>query len=517
MVAQPDRAIRVAEDDELGRSPFIKRLVSALIDKRTKQSTGVVVGIVGEWGSGKSSILNMLDQEIRAEFSDALVVRFDPWLVSGRDDLIQAFLKELISSISPDGELKKNLKALRKIFNRYSDALKVPAELAHPLAGKVIDIVQALFGPKPNLNSLRQELAKILKDIAIPIVVLIDELDRVDDDEVHAVAQLVRAVMDFPSISYVLAYDEKRVAQALGRGAGETTDIQERGRAYLEKIVQFPISLPVSSSSELIALFQTQFDAVTADLEIDNDIFDEDRYKELIEILFSGLLTTPRDIKRVVGMFHVIAGMVGLEVDCVDLLAFTALRAKAPNTATLISDKYYMYTNDGWHPESIVVYLDEENASIEKKRKKRINADERKASVERLMGFLFPVLSNDRRPEVITQRSLCNTRPLITVLRLGLIPGVISSRMVRDLLGKSAAEITGFFQQNFQSSDYAETWQSIWDTYLAEEFSDEEHLNFWSALSDFSRKRDGHWLAKSDQMRNIVGEITDLFRQKFFA
>lgn len=61
-----------------------------------------------------------------------------------------------------------------------------------------------------------------------PIVVLIDELDRVESEEIRTVAQLVRSVADFPGVSYLLAYDRERVAQALG---GENA---ERGQAYLE-------------------------------------------------------------------------------------------------------------------------------------------------------------------------------------------------------------------------------------------------------------------------------------------
>ncbi|WP_439410039.1 P-loop NTPase fold protein [Bradyrhizobium sp. DASA03076] len=65
-----------------------------------------------------------------------------------------------------------------------------------------------------SLTGLKSRLMKELAAVDVPIVVLIDELDRVEDDEIRTVAQLVRSVADFPGISYVLAYDSKRVIQA---------------------------------------------------------------------------------------------------------------------------------------------------------------------------------------------------------------------------------------------------------------------------------------------------------------
>ncbi len=68
MTAQTDRAVRSLDEDLLDRKPFIDRLVSALINEKTDRATGIVVGFVGEWGSGKSSILNMLDGAIHEAY-----------------------------------------------------------------------------------------------------------------------------------------------------------------------------------------------------------------------------------------------------------------------------------------------------------------------------------------------------------------------------------------------------------------------------------------------------------------
>src|SRR5438309_1410988 len=89
-----ERPIIGPEEDQLERGGFISRLCSAVIDQGTTKATSIIVGITGPWGSGKSSVLNLLDAYVRKRHPDAVIVRFDPWLVSGRNDLISEFIAE---------------------------------------------------------------------------------------------------------------------------------------------------------------------------------------------------------------------------------------------------------------------------------------------------------------------------------------------------------------------------------------------------------------------------------------
>jgi predicted KAP-like P-loop ATPase len=86
-----ERPIDTPDQDKLERGGFIARLCNAVIERQTKKATGAIIGITGQWGSGKSSILNLLDHHIKLDYPDAIVIRFDPWLISGRNDLISEF------------------------------------------------------------------------------------------------------------------------------------------------------------------------------------------------------------------------------------------------------------------------------------------------------------------------------------------------------------------------------------------------------------------------------------------
>ena len=190
---------------------------------------------------------------------------------------------------------------------------------------------------RESLNALKSKLSKELEEQAVPIVVLIDELDRVEDHEIRAVAQLVRSVADFRGISYVLAYDPVRVMQALGEGS-DSRSREERGRAYLEKIVQLQIPLPFTQRDEFGRLLTAELQRLRGELDLPQEFYKAERYVALSHILILEIFQTLRDVKRFVAMFQVIAGMTRTEVDWIDLLAYCALLLKAPATVDKIRD-----------------------------------------------------------------------------------------------------------------------------------------------------------------------------------
>lgn len=510
MATQPDRAVKSFEHDDLDRKPFINRLMDALIDKNTQRATGIVVGVVGEWGSGKSSILNMLDQSIHENYKNgALVVRFDPWLISDRDSLVSSFFQQLIVTITEDSKLKKRLKGFVKIFKEYGKAVSPVANAAIPGAELAINFFDNILGKNVSLHTQRKAINDLLSNIETPVVVLIDELDRVEDDEVRTVAQLVRAVADFPSISYVLAYDHQRVIEALGGG--------ERGAAYLEKIVQFPIPLPVMLPTHLRRLFEAQLKAVDADNVIVKPLSSQRRYEEALKFLTPSILKTPRDIKRLVGMYHVLTGMIGNEVDSIDLLAFTTLISKAPKTLNLIRINYRIYVEDGWRDEDYIDYFDKSEKSLEEKLEKRIPKEERSPALDNIIGFIFPRLSKEGKREGVSPISLCRYRPLLTVLNLGLLPGDRPSAEIREFLRNPPEKIAKELKNMVTTDDFGNLWQRLYDVYLSDDFDDSVHLGIWESMRLFVQKKTNEWPTKYEAFRNVVTNVTDLFKVKFFT
>jgi KAP family P-loop domain len=254
--------------DGLGRSRFTRYLLDVLTQVNAGQ--GAVVGLEGEWGSGKTWVLRQLEPlaEAHAPGQRLLFLHFNPWMVSGAHDLVAAMLGQLSKQLAEQGRKseagsgKRFLIKAVKAIDKYAGALTAvkhaaPAfNLLLPGAGFVVDAIAAATetagevarkvaptlpeaAAKKSLPALRDEICNALKAFDRKIVVVIDDLDRITPAEIAAMVQAVKAVADFPNVVYLMAYERETLVNALV----EALRVKD-GRAYLEKIIQLPIPLP---------------------------------------------------------------------------------------------------------------------------------------------------------------------------------------------------------------------------------------------------------------------------------
>jgi len=507
----PERPISSAADDKLERGPFVRRLASALVDRKTGKSRGVVIGITGPWGTGKSSILNLLREHVKEVKPDTVVVSFDPWLISGRNDLISEFINELLATIKFDHRFAKKLGRLIDSITKYGEKLAPAANLLHPWIGTALGGGVAVWktarSRDESLSSLRKNLRAELAESAVPIVVLIDELDRIEDQEIRTVAQLVRSVADFPGISYVLAYDHDRVVQALGEGASDDKRAA-RGRAYLEKIVQFQIPLPITFADELVRLLSAELAPLQQELHFPENFQVLERYKNLMKLLTAHVIETPRDIKRLVGTFHVLGGMLNQEVDWIDLLAYNTLLIKAPRTVGNIRNNPDAFVEDV--VDSVMAgrrFLDRD-LPLQDRFSKCIPKEENNEKTQKLMGFLFPSLSDPPRSLPEHSDALCLRRPLLTTLRLGLLPGTYSRADILSLVTEQPEKIAQFLSAAYDSNTLEPVIDRLSDLYS--DLIDINHVQFWKGVASFLRKPDCLWMASYQPMDDVIRNFCDM-------
>lgn len=501
-----ERPIRSKSEDILGRSEFIRRLSNTLIDTSTGRATGVVVGITGRWGSGKSSTLNLLAEEINIARPEAVVVRFDPWLVSGRDDLILEFMRELISTIKAEPEASESLLAFARSLTEYGAYLAPLTNLVKPgaevfVSGALASLKARIFKDQ-SLAELRKRLIAQIQKIDVAIVVLIDELDRVEDSEIRTIAQLVRSVVDFPGISYVLAYDSARVMQALGG--------KKRGRAYLEKIVQHQIPLPVTLDDEIDDLFVAELKLLEKELGLPENFNFIQRFSDLKYIVLS-LIKTPRDVKRLVGTFRVLGGMLKGEVDWIDLLAYTTLLLKAPLTTEKMRADPSLFLGDPLTPSAVRHFSNLSKKTPEERAGELVAPTEHSPDVIRLVGFIFPYLaaSHDRQPE--HAESLAGRRPLLTTLRLGLIPGSFPRSVVEELVRKPRGEVFRTISEAHENNKLPGLIDRLDDLYP--NVSDIDHQSLWGGISDFLHKPDCEWMTSYQPMHELARQFAGVLER----
>lgn len=464
------------------------------------------MGIAGPWGSGKSSILNLLQEHLKERYEHALIVRFDPWLVSGRNDLIAEFLGELIGTINADDNRAKKFKKLGATIAQYGAQLSPAGNLLIPGIGSVVSgkAMEKALSNKESLSELRSKLMQELGELSAPVVVLIDEIDRVEDDEIRTVAQLVRSVADFPGISYVLAYDPERVVQALGADAPEA-DRDARGRGYLEKIVQLQIPLPVTFSGEIGRLITADLRALATELRLPENFENIARYELLMDLLTRHAIHTLRDARRLIGTFHVVAGMLHGEVDWIDLLAYSALLVKAPSTVSRLRRD-----PDGFFGRGTYQTLSEGRASAKEWFDKVVPASERDEGVKELLAFLFPRTFEDFESDPQHIDALSERRPLLTALRLGLLPGAFSRDYIQTFIRSTPQEVQTRLQDAYKDGRLSQLTDRLDELYTDVDSFD--HVSFWQGVAAFAKKPDCEWMASYRPIYEALRDLADVLR-----
>jgi hypothetical protein len=322
-----DRPIEVAAEDRLGFKPLAERLAGALIQQASRE--GLVVGLEGRWGSGKSSLLNLTVKVLQAMPAETrpVVVEFKPWLVGDRDALLAAFFGQLALEVE-NVELESGQSATREKRERgellgrirgYAakaetfGSIVAAIPIASPFGTALKEAGAALKeeGAGPTLLQLKRELDASLARLARRIVVTIDDVDRLEPREVIELLRLVRSVADFKNITYVLCFDGDILAQSIQTGI-HVTD----GHAYLEKIIQISLAVPIPEPFHLRRWFEQELAKFAAADDQDTN----QRLTTVIDREGGRRLTTPRAVVRTLNALSLLIPSLRTEVDLPDLV-----------------------------------------------------------------------------------------------------------------------------------------------------------------------------------------------------
>lgn len=332
---------------------------------------------MGEWGTGKTSVLKLIEEAIG---ESAVSLRFNPWLFSSAEELVSRFFTEVAAQL--EGYQDEEIRSLAARVAAYGKALAPLAQVLVPGLGTAMSAgVDALSGavddPRVSTRDRYESLATALVEIPRPLVVYIDDVDRLGDDEIREVMRLVKLVGDLPNVVYVLAYDRARVEEALGPDA-------KRGRAYIEKIVQVPRSLPPIRTSQLQKLALDELAAALGDDPF--PFFDERRWGELFRQGIAPMMTTLRDARRYANVALLSADLVKDEVTGEDVLALEALHVFEPDVHAALPRLARLLTGTSRQLGDQAAADEERRAVIE-----GVLADARDAeAVRSLLRELFP-------------------------------------------------------------------------------------------------------------------------------
>jgi predicted KAP-like P-loop ATPase len=326
-----DAPITSSSEDDLGRAPVAHDFAESI--RELDASQGLVVGILGPWGHGKSSFINLM----REQFATApalTVVDFNPWMFSGSNQLVNFFFTEIAAELNVQS--KSRFGKTADWLAQYASILKPVSQfIPLPGAAAVGEATAAALGglaettnAERSAKKVREEITKELASLAQPIVVVIDDIDRLTTLEIREIFKLVRLTASFPNIIYVLAFDRERVEQAL-------TEDGIPGRAYLEKIVQLSFDVPHAPEKLLRSQVFEELNRILA--PVTDATLDESRWSDVYWEVIDPLFSNMRDVTRYAISARSTIRSLGVEVDLVDLLAMEALRVFRPEITHQLS------------------------------------------------------------------------------------------------------------------------------------------------------------------------------------
>jgi len=342
----PDRPGKDPErDDQLGYASFAENLAQAIA--RITPTDGLVVALYGPWGSGKSTVLNFVEAYLSKESGTGIptIVRFNPWWFANREDLIRSFFDQLLGQLASPSLLAKSarsavreLQPLMDVFVSVTD--KVPGNLSLLAKGYRATSQSMKALKNANVAELKIKIGKKLQAASSKILVIVDDIDRLSGAEVRDVFRLIKAVGDFPNVTYLLAFDREAVCRMLEPVQGGT------GEEYLGKIVQIPFEL---GTPDRAALHQMLFKRLNAITEATPEaLFDQNRWRMLFSESLGRLPKTPRDVVRFTNVLALTYGPVREEVNAIDFIAIEAIRVFLPEVYEVISRNPDMFCEPSW-------------------------------------------------------------------------------------------------------------------------------------------------------------------------
>ncbi|MGB9337257.1 MAG: P-loop NTPase fold protein, partial [Candidatus Acidiferrales bacterium] len=375
-----ERPIKTLAEDELGRSDFAIAVAKVIIQWTGHDS--LVLGVFGPWGSGKSSIKNMILDALSKLNANTITLEFNPWEWAGQEKVFEGFFGELSAKLGK-ADTSKDAAKTAKIVRMYGAMLSAASSitgrfrwflvgllaiagliglapllqaprpftifwflemlvlivaLALAASGQVTNKIADYFDAKAqatrkSVAELKLELHDLLKGLKTNVLVVVDDVDRLTPEGVRIVFQLVKVNADFPNLVYLLLFQRDTIETTLSR-MGDVN-----GAEFLEKIVQVGFDIPKLSAKKLEESLESTISEIVQGTSADPK-FDSQRWAKLFVSAIRPYFRSLRDIKRFTDTlsFHCELYKSGNAFDAnpVDLIALEVLRQfEAPLYAKL--------------------------------------------------------------------------------------------------------------------------------------------------------------------------------------
>lgn len=255
---------------------YLTKTITEII--KNEKLTPSSIGIYGNWGSGKSSLMHMCIDDLSKD-KNTLCIKFNGWLFEGYEDAKTALLGTILDRIKKEKTLTGKAKKILMRLYKNIDKLKLASMgikygidlLATGGIGTIVDItvnnvlsklkdktnrVKKEFKSeelRKNIKTFQKDFIDLLNETKInKLVVFVDELDRCNPDTILDTLEAIRLFLFTKNTSFIIGADERHVIYSVRKKYSEIEGNQiDIGKEYLEKMIQYPIRIPQLSSRDV--------------------------------------------------------------------------------------------------------------------------------------------------------------------------------------------------------------------------------------------------------------------------
>jgi KAP family P-loop domain len=355
------------EDDIIGRAAVVEALAQHALSLRTP-----VVALNGEFGDGKSSVLNLLKKAVEGQ---AIIVSFNAWLPGSE----ATFATDLFINIATECKKHFYVPQLKKQALAYARTLTRSVSF---LAG-----LKELLPAQSQWEEV-QELRQSFSRLPLRIVVLLDEIDRMQREELLVLLKILRGASSIPNVTFVCAFSEKWIRAVL----------KEEAPDYLQKFFPISVNLPAADPDMIGRCVKDQ---LMGSLEKQNWFGTPDEKKRFTEVFdrawndaLSRLCTNLRKAGLLINDVLTIGSAISGEVNPFDLVAIEAVKRFYPEVYSSVRSQALFMTS-GESSWSAGRYMRDERKKKEtseffKALDSLIDGQSEPTAVRALLGLMFP-------------------------------------------------------------------------------------------------------------------------------
>jgi predicted KAP-like P-loop ATPase len=344
-ISLSDSPITDEEQDRLKRTCFINNFYGQITSLPFEDS--FCFGLYGNWGEGKTSAINLVKKRLHKDKNN-IIFEFDPWYLTSKEAILKYFIDELEQKLKLTS---KEFKVLKTYFNRINTV--------------GVTILGSGFNAgwragQNDILKLKKDVNNLLIRFKKKIFIFIDDIDRLQCDEILLVFKIIKLIGNFKHTIFVLSMDVECVEKTLRNNQVDAD--------FIDKIVQKQIHLPKAEQNDIEQFFMSEIGNLFQNLNIGDDRR-ENELEQLFIVYKKHLIkqfSTLRDVKRYLNSLSASLPPVVGEVHLLDFLILEIIKVFFPSLYNNIFENWWFYVSarsesDRWINPLLSLVSNDEN------------------------------------------------------------------------------------------------------------------------------------------------------------